>query len=159
MRRSVGAYLQRTNDPETVWSAVLDRSTVIAGQAEVFKVAHHGGASGHELRVWSDLLIPQPYAVLTPYARGSKHLPTEVDIERITGLTKHAYITAPPARRRQRWTNPVVRGMVRNATKEIHNVHANWGHLRLRCKLTAPSNSWQVELFGGACSLQDISAQ
>ncbi len=47
----LSADLERTTDPETGWTAVLDRSTVIAGRAWVFKVAHHGALSGHEPRV------------------------------------------------------------------------------------------------------------
>ncbi len=153
----LGADLEHVNDPSRGWTAILDKSIVVSGKrATAFKVAHHGAKSGHNPRVWSELLVSEPHAVLTPYTRGAKPLPTPDDTARLTELTSHGYITASPVQRRHRWANKVVREMVEQATRRIYDVHGSWGHLRLRCSLTSYPSTWNVELFGAAVSLNDL---
>lgn len=150
----LGADLEKTSDPKTGWSVILSDSTVVSGKAGVFKVPHHGAENAHEPRVWSELLSEDPFAMLSPFCQGRKPLPTAEDIRRIARLTPNAYITAPPVERRYRWTNRVVREFVRDATRDIHNVHCGWGQVRLRRSLTDKSTSWQAELFGDASALE-----
>ncbi len=151
----LGADLERTNNPTTGWSVILDNSAIISGQgqASLFKVSHHGSENGHHDRVWTDLLVPEPCAILTPYTRGKKPLPSNEDIERITDLTSNAYATAPTKQRQPRLKDNVVRDMVSQATKNIQQTHRNRGQVRLRKGITESSNRWHVALFGDACSL------
>jgi hypothetical protein len=67
----LGSDLEKTSDPKTGWSVILDESAVVSGRAGVFKVAHHGAESAHEPRVWSDLLSKDPVALLSPFRKGS----------------------------------------------------------------------------------------
>lgn len=154
----LGADLEDLKDAERGWSAILDKSQVISGkQASVFKVSHHGAASGHSLRVWTDLLKSQPHAILTPYNRGARPLPSPSDASRITGLTNHSYITSSPTQRRHKWRDTVVRQEVSQATRQIYDVHSTWGHVRLRCPIGVQPSNWQVELFGSASALSRYS--
>jgi beta-lactamase superfamily II metal-dependent hydrolase len=151
----LGADLERSSRTDTGWSAILDESTVARGKAAAYKVAHHGAASGHDDRVWTNLLVSQPHAVLTPYSRGNNTLPTPSDADRIINLTPHAYITAPPRQRRENWTRVIVRQKVNTTTKRMHGVDIGWGHVRLRCPITAAIGSWEVETFGDARPLAE----
>jgi hypothetical protein len=152
----LGADLENTSDTKTGWFAILNDSTVISGKAGVFKVAHHGAESAHESRVWAELLSEEPFAILSPFSRGDKLLPTSTDIERITSLTPNAYITSLPIRRQHEWTNRVVKDLLSDATRDCHSVHCGWGHIRLRHSIAEKSNNWQVELFGNALALRDF---
>lgn len=145
--------LEATDDPMTGWSVILDNRIGLSGKASVFKVPHHGGESGHEPRVWSELLLSEPCAVLSPFRLGGVLLPTPNDAARITRLTPHAYITAPPIERRHKWGTRIVRETVRDATRWMRNVHCGWGQIRLRRALTTPDASWELELFGDASTL------
>lgn len=145
----LGADLQ--NDPSIGWSVLIDNSSAISGKAEVFKVSHHGAESGHEPRVWSELLSPNPTAVLCPWSLAGNLLPTDSDSERIKSLTSDAYITAPPvARHRFHLRENKVRRMVEDATRSIQETALGWGHVRLRRSLSDARDGWRVELFGEA---------
>jgi beta-lactamase superfamily II metal-dependent hydrolase len=156
----LGADLEDTTNSATGWAAILDGSLVVAssrGAAAVFKVAHHGSANAHHPRVWSKLVAPEPVAILTPYRRGKRPLPSRADADRITALTSRAYITAPPRLQRHRQWHFAVNEMHKIATREMHNVHAGWGHIRLRCPITGPAAAWRVDLFGDARALASVT--
>ncbi|MBI4337170.1 MAG: MBL fold metallo-hydrolase [Chloroflexi bacterium] len=145
----LGADLE--NAPLVGWSVLIENSVAVSGQAEVFKVSHHGAESGHEARIWSDLLAPNPFAVLCPWSLAGRVLPTASDSRRITALTPNAYITAPTvAQRRFRFRGNKVRQMVEGATKSIQEMGLDWGHVRLRRFINDTNDNWRVALFRGA---------
>ena len=60
------------------WLRILDSSVRPRRKASVFKVPHHGSQNSHEDRIWEELLINSPIALLTPWRRGGGALPTNV---------------------------------------------------------------------------------
>jgi hypothetical protein len=101
----LGGDLEETNDLQTGWTAVADCGSRPSGRSQVFKVPHHGSRNAHQDRVWDEMLIPQPHAVLAPWSLGHSHLPTNDDIARICRLTNQLHLTAVPrARLRERRT-------------------------------------------------------
>lgn len=149
----LGADLENTPDPLTGWSVILTSSQVTSGDAFFFKIPHHGSPTAHDDAVWSELLSQNPFAVLTPFTRGSNPLPSPRDVERIRRLTPHAYATARTAKVRHRWQTRVVRDLVEAATKDIRNLHYGWGHIRVRRNISDQEATPQVELFGDAYRL------
>jgi hypothetical protein len=148
----LGADLQTAADPTIGWKAILG-SMAVSGKAEIFKVAHHGSQNAHESRVWSQLLIENPFAILTPFRRGNVLLPTRGDISRISVSTSNGYITAVPTKQTSKWTHRVVKDTLHDATRAIYPVHQGWGHIRLRRKANDSSSTWENSLFGTAVSL------
>lgn len=149
----LGADLEKTADPKAGWSVILDEAKVISGKASVFKIPHHGSENAHEDRVWSEILHPNPWAVVTPYRGGKKPLPSSTDVKRIANLTNQACTTAPARQQKIRWSDRVVREFVKEVAREIHSVYSGWGHVRFRQKIADPIPNWQVELFGDAYPL------
>jgi hypothetical protein len=133
--------------PNSGWSAVLTSLAVDGRIAKVFKVPHHGGASAHDDRVWTDLLAKPPYAILTPFRT---MLPSPADIARIKTLTSLAFITGLSRGRRWR-PGGVVGDLVEAATTSIFETPPTTGQIRLRKVFDAPD--WTVELLGGAQAL------
>ena len=78
------------------WVEILQDKERPQGKASAFKVPHHGAASAHVPGVWTGLLEARPVAVLTPWRRGSRSLPSQADVARIRGCTSDAYATAKP---------------------------------------------------------------
>lgn len=160
-RMLFGADVEARADPTTGWTSILDDSRVLKKTSNgtlvrlcpLFKVSHHGARSGHEQRVWEELLIEEPYAIMTPYNRGGTYLPDDADIARITRITSKAYITTLPSTKRTKYRHPVVRDFLRDFVEEIHNVEPGFGQIRLRCSIGGPANAWKVELFGAASKL------
>jgi beta-lactamase superfamily II metal-dependent hydrolase len=91
----LGGDLEETPDRRAGWSAVVASTSRPQGKASVFKVPHHGSSTSHNDAVWTDMLIKEPHAILTPWTR-AKGLPTSNDLERLRGLTPHVHLTVSP---------------------------------------------------------------
>ena len=109
----------------------------------------------HNTRVWKDLLDDNPYALLTPNVLGRRALPAASDATRICDMTTNAFITAPPRRKRPRYTGIVEKEIREKATLSIREVLGPFGHIRLRRDAEAPpASEWTVDLFGDAIPLR-----
>jgi hypothetical protein len=151
----LGADLETTSDAKTGWSVIVSDSQSISSRADIFKIPHHGSQNGYHGGVWNELLSAQPHAVVTPFASGKKPLPTDADIERITGLTRNAFATAPTKRGRYKQRNRVAKRLIAQATANVYDVHARWGQVRFRRRISATA-PWDTELFGNAHQLSSV---
>jgi metallo-beta-lactamase superfamily protein len=143
----LGADVEASENDHRGWSAVLTaESWRDDPQAEIIKVPHHGGQSGHDDRVWAEMLNQEPVAVLTPWQLLGRELPAQTDRTRICRLTPHAFITAGAASESS--ASPLIlRGMTDAATF-VRDAEGTAGHVRARRDLS--SSGWRVELFDGA---------
>lgn len=144
----LGADLEETS-PCRGWSVLLDSPVPVPGKASAYKISHHGSHTGDHPAVWSQLLLPAPFAICTPFEKGRVRLPTGADVTRTLQYTPAAFITSVPhdySRRRR--TGTVNRTML-EATRSLKDMNHQPGHVRLRRKIDA-SAPWNVELFGGA---------
>lgn len=144
----LGADLERAG-----WQRILGRETRPEGVASAFKLPHHGAESAHEPGVWERMLTPSPIAILTPWTKGGRSLPTKTDQSRILGETPHAYATAPPVRARKRKDQgQVVERTLREMGAEIRRDAQQFGAVRLRRNLD-DAGKWSVETLGAAMRL------
>ena len=153
----LGADLEEEGRADSGWSAVIASTARPQEQASLFKVAHHGSKNGDHPAIWSDLLIPKPTAVLTPFNRGNVSLPKSADVERILLSAGAAYITSGPRARKVRESGLVGKAL-REATRYVRDVQPKMGHIRARGDATDPSGQWLIECFEGAMSLDRLSA-
>jgi hypothetical protein len=148
----LGADLERGQDERRGWKAVVNSALRPPGKSAAYKVAHHGSSGADLHSVWESLVDNTPTAVLTPYARGSKPLPSEADVKRIKSKANRTYCTAwpptvkPPRRRNADLTIARV-ALTRRATRQKP------GHIRLRVALDGGGGDMRVELFDGAVEL------
>lgn len=147
----LGADLECSENPETGWGGLLKHAKPWK-QASAVKIPHHGSAGAHDDAMWSSLLEPDALAILTPWIRGSKRLPTDADLARLVSFSKNVYITALPSRA----------AVTLKADKITRRLHAapitglrGWGHIRARRRST--ESSWRVDLDGDATQV-DILA-
>ena len=151
----LGSDLEETKEADMGWSVIVGSTTRPQGQADVFKIPHHGSRTADHPPVWSELLKVEPMAVLTPFVRGSVSLPTTTDTHRICSRTPHAYTTAVPHSGRTRRRDAAVDRTIREIVRSIRTVHGPQGQVRLRrYAFASPNNDWQVDLFGAALPLQ-----
>ena len=143
----LGADLERAG-----WARVLDRESESEGAASAFKVPHHGSEDAHEPRVWQELLTQPPVAVLAPWTRGGRALPTARDLRRLLKLTPHLYTTASPRRVSAKSRLPAVGRTLREVGAEVRRHRPSDGAVRLRRPLDG-SEPWCVETFGSAAQL------
>jgi beta-lactamase superfamily II metal-dependent hydrolase len=153
----LGSDLEETTNPGTGWSVIVDSSRRPIGQASVLKVPHHGSVTADQPRVWTEMLEPEPIAVLTPFHQGNVTLPTQIDVSRIHSRTTKAYATSVTAGRKSKHRSGVVEKTIRETVRGIRDAQGPTGQVRLRRSVVNPNNSeWKVELLGAAVPLQNL---
>lgn len=152
----LGADLEETTSEGTGWSVIVSSKNRPPGRASIFKVAHHGSQNGHNADVWQQMLANEPFAILTPYTRGSR-LPQQADRDRLTGLTSNAYTTATFASARtnlNKYPSPVQRSL-REGGLTITAAEPRVGHVQLRNGGLSDFERWSAVLSGPARKLED----
>jgi len=153
----LGSDLEVTRDASTGWTAILDSPHRPQDKASVFKVPHHGSITAHEARTWSEMLVPQPTAVLTPFVRGRVALPTIADATRVCGQTTKSYSTALGKPKERKSRPQIVAKSIREVVRSIREVPLSTGMIRLRKGGMADETvEWKVQLFGTALKLQEL---
>ena len=139
------------------WLAILRSEERPASKASVFKVPHHGSEGAHEPEVWKQMLDRNPFAVLTPWQRGNRSLPTPSDVQRILAHTRHVYSTTSGGlRRRTRRRENMVDRSIRESGIRLRRLEMPSHAIRLRRPIGSWER-WKVETFGTACRLEDFS--
>ena len=130
------------------WSAVL-ASFNSSSKAGLYKVAHHGSVTAHHSGIWTDLLHPEPIAVLAPYRAGH----TVPNAEEISYLCSNASAVFASADPKQPAAPSAVKRTAATLSQVAHNVREPWGsvgHVRARVE---PGGSWDVQLASPATQL------
>lgn len=151
----LGADLEN-NKPSSGWDAILaaNRVNPFGMPAAVYKVAHHGSLTAHHPGIWKELLVANdPIAILTPWSRGRGRLPNKDGIKEITDATRRAFATTAEAGSRPKRRHPSVQTFLRTNNIQVHSINAPAGFVRLR---KSPGEDWKTELFGAACSLNEL---
>ena len=137
------------------WTRIVQSEERPSGMASAFKIPHHGAKNADEPNVWTRMLVPEPVAVLTPWRRGGRELPTPGDVRRISSFTPNAYVTA-----RHYPTGRTRAGMVDRTLREqgvtLRRVPTSSGAIRQRRRLGADTD-WKVETFGTAGRLDEFA--
>ena len=134
------------------WLDILDAYERPFGKASVFKIPHHGSRNAHEDRVWNEMLVIEPIAMLTPWRRGERELPTDSDIRRISSFTQTAYATTSRKNPVNRGRSKAVERTIRETGATVRRMVISPGVVRLRKKLRSQVH-WDVETLGAACQL------
>ena len=111
-------------------------------------MSHHGSENGHDARVWSDMLDPEPHAALTPFLSGRTPVPRATDVQRLVALSPNVYITRRPGspKARRDWR---AQKMAERVAGWISTVPSTVGAARFRRPIDG-SGGWAVHLSGSA---------
>lgn len=151
----LGADLEETTGHG--WTSIVNNSVVVKEKkSSVYKVAHHGSRTGDCPSIWEELLLPKPFAILTPFSKGHSSLPTEEDVKRILKRTPNAYSSARLSSRRPKRRDASVEREARDGKWNLRRALPKQGHLRMRRRLGDPRSQWSVNLYGNAALLEDI---
>ena len=151
----LGADLEET--PGGGWSAIVNNSQSIKStKSSVYKVAHHGSKTGEFADIWEKLLIPTPFAILAPFNRGGRPLPSEEDVKRILKRTTEAYSSARLSSTALAKRSNSVEKTIRQYGWRIRKAYPKQGHVRLRRRIGNSKSGWSVELFGNATHLEHV---
>ncbi len=152
----LGGDLKETTNPETGWSVIIESAERPQGKASIYKVSHHGSNNAHSANIWNEMLLKQPYAILTPYNRGRKKLPTPSDVTRIESFTSNGYSTSKITFTKSNIRRPPsVERTIKETVGKIRRIQPQTGMVRLRSSQGA-SEPWFVELLDPACKLINV---
>jgi len=154
----LGADVENSGHPDSGWNAILSDSVQPLSKASLVKVPHHGGLSGHHDDMWTQLLEPAPVASLTPWSKGGKKLPVDVDVTRITALAGSSFSTGPSPFGKSTDQPHMVAKTLRADALKLHKLGNKVGHIRHRATVEAGQLTWHTDLFGQACRLSAMAA-
>lgn len=137
----LGADLENTKQQGTGWDAVLALQPAEHGKAGLVKISHHGSNSGHHEGVWSDLLVAQPAAALTPWRLAGNALPTEEDRKQICNLAPETVIAGRLDAALPRY-EPAVERTLREAVISRKSALGRMGHVRASL---STDGGWNIE--------------
>jgi beta-lactamase superfamily II metal-dependent hydrolase len=144
-----GADLEVSANKETGWDAVLAYSKPPV-KASLVKVPHHGSAGAHLDAMWRELAEDDPVAVVAPWSRGAKYLPTQADLSRLRSVAGKLLLTATPRLRRSRKDHELEK-MIRQLHGGRISELTGWGHVRARIR--SDEHVWRIELDGDATAV------
>jgi len=150
-RALLGSDLEESGSSTLGWKAIVGSAVRPTSKAQLFKIAHHGSDTGHNDDVWVQMLEVDPCAVLSPFLKGSKKLPSADDVKRIKARTPHLYSTALPGGWRSKHREPAVERMV---DRKLRAMTGRMGHVRTRwSSLAGGAAARTVDLFPDARKL------
>lgn len=135
----LGADLETRRQEDLGWNAILRDRRRPVGRADVYKVAHHGSANADEPRVWAELLVERPPALLAPwqYPLGSVNfLPQPGDVKRLCGVAGEMWVTATVGR--PSVSDSYALGGSRVAPDNVQEVVQDCGRITFRCDAMSP---------------------
>jgi beta-lactamase superfamily II metal-dependent hydrolase len=137
------------------WRIVANSAERPQERASANKVAHHGSRNGDCDAVWTEMLISNPVALLTPYNKGRKKLPSQEDVQRILAHTDRAYITSGLETRSIRGKTGSLNRVIHEVAKRIRVLDAEDGFVRIRRSATDRQSDWKVVTGGKPRHLKD----
>lgn len=148
----LGSDLENSKNKKVGWIAILDSDLRPKQKAEVFKIPHHGSPTSYNADIWEHLLAKSPIAILTPYHKANKKLPKEDEIKKYCEHTERCYITTNPKVKKAKIEHKIDKIMGETA-RNRRLVNPNFGHIRIRSKISCADANWSVELIDGAVEL------
>lgn len=145
----LGGDMEFHPDQRRGWGAIVAEAANIGFvQGNLVKIPHHGSHTGHDDRMWSNLLRPAPISVIAPFGRGSieRRPPKSEDVRRINRLSSKTFITAPRAVDKVKKLDRAVSRSLREGNIRF-NGRIPLGIVQLR---RLPGSAWQHTLFGSA---------
>ncbi|MFA6414009.1 MAG: hypothetical protein WCW53_15080, partial [Syntrophales bacterium] len=159
IRILLGSDLEEKDDPSTGWSTIVHSTERPKGQASIFKIPHHGSITGHHNRVWSDMMIASPFAVVSPFYNAGMMLPTGKDVKRIVSLAPNSYITSRYPLPKSKISRPSsVERTIKETVGKIRAALPPMGWVKLRNGGKSNPNAWSVDLSVAGSLLSDVKA-
>ncbi|MBN2443092.1 MAG: MBL fold metallo-hydrolase [Spirochaetales bacterium] len=151
----LGSDLENRSDSQVGWKAIIEDKNKPVGKALYIKIPHHGSYTAHNDKIWTDLLVENPIACLTPFQLGRHRIPEEKDVHRIYSKTNLVYATSKFFKPKKIHRESAVDRTIREMGVKLETIYSSMGQIRLRFKPSSKCNP-AVELINGAIELKDI---
>lgn len=154
-RAILGADLEVGNNSNGGWIKILSNGNTIDKKSSLFKISHHGSSNAYHSDIWTNLLIDNPIAKLTPWSLGGNILPEETMIDIYKGHTKNLFITELPISRKQKARDPQIEKVIKEFRPGLQEIKYKLGIIRSRIFFDNDDSLWNVENILSAKQLND----
>jgi len=153
----LGADLEDTSTASHGWGGIANSPNRPQGKAIIYKIPHHGSETAENADVWDLMLEDDPLSLCTPFNHGTS-LPKGSDVERICSRTSQAYITSSKKVKSSllKSKDRQVEKLLKNSGIKFLSPPLETGLVRTRFFLNAVPSQFPVELFSGACRLDEF---
>jgi hypothetical protein len=145
----LGGDMETHTDSRRGWTAVVNEAVRLdARKSDLVKIPHHGSHTGHNDRMWTDMLVKTPISAIAPYGRGrlDTRPPKSTDVRRIRRLSDGVYQTARHTTTGKK-LSPAMRSALEAGLIRLTDTSVQMGIVRFR---KTQGNPWQAETFGAA---------
>lgn len=150
-RSILGSDLEVSPNDKEGWLNILDNNTVIDMKSSLFKIPHHGSENGYHVRIWNELLEPNPVAKLTPWNKNNR-LPTAEMLQLYSNHTNNLYMTAPVISAKPKKRDKSIEKIINSLKCKIHEVKYDEGIIQARNDLSK-IQKWEIEILKGAIKI------
>jgi hypothetical protein len=144
----LGADLEHVSGTTEGWQAIINSGERPRGRARFFKVPHHGSETADCPACWTDLLLDEPIAVITPYSPST--LPRPADIRRLCARTPRVFLTSDPRQYGLPRRDNAVEKTLREMAVKRRALAGQMGHVRFRCDARNSGEEPLILLENGA---------
>lgn len=138
--------LERAADVNCGWGAAAAVRPKGSPKATLIKIAHHGSPTGEDPRIWTDMLDPDPVAVVTRYHGGRSHLPPHGHLGVLNGHTAALFSTSRTSVASGDAFDRTPFGKAARGAAGLSTLPSGWGHVRARGDM-AVGDPWRVAVF------------
>lgn len=146
----LGSDLEEHGSVNSGWSAIIASNKRPMGKSSLYKVAHHGSETGEHAGVWTDLLLPGPTSLITPFSKLVDPLPRSGDRSRIKNKSAHALLTTDVLVKRIKRQGATAKLL---APHKVRILNPAIGAVRCRIDSDNPNAAWLIEKSSEVVSL------
>lgn len=146
----LGADMETHSDQNRGWGAVVAEAAHVGfTKGNLVKIPHHGSHTGHDPRMWSEMLVDKPMSVIAPFGKGAveKRPPKPSDIHRVSTHSSRLFLTATHAKPALPKRDYAVVRSLRESRIRTVSRKSPLGIVRMR---RTPGANWEPSLFGPA---------
>lgn len=144
----LGSDLEVAEDRRKGWHCIVDKSQAIDSKSMIFKIPHHGSATGYNKDVWNRLVDDNAIAKLSSWNRGAK-LPNLEMLETFLDHTESLFITSLPI------SNSKPKKRDKDLSKTINKFNSSLREVKyvkgiVRCYCGIEEKDWKIETYDSA---------
>jgi hypothetical protein len=143
----LGSDLEHVSSVFDGWNHILSLTGLSLGNAEFFKIPHHGSVTGHSHDVWKNLVAIGNVAAITSFSRHSSPIPKIDDLIRINNFSKQCYLIGSNSLVRAKFDS-TSDTLLKKLRRNVLQSRGEFGRLSARSRILDRPNTWQFSSVG-----------
>lgn len=153
-RAILGSDMEISSDERKGWHNIIEKSFVVDKKASYFKVPHHGSKNSYHTRIWSELLLSNPIATLTPWNKGIK-LPQPNMLKLYCSHSDAVYMTKINESYKPKKRDRSIEKFIKKMNYKLWEVKFQKGIITSKINIIEDEASWEIKLHENAVHINE----